>query len=78
MTEDRDAMLAALAWQVELGADEAIAETPQDRFEQSKPKTPSPQPSPVEGEGAQVSQPAQHRTGTRPAQPAASPPPTTG
>ena len=34
----RAAMLSALAWQVELGADEAIAETPRDRFDESKPK----------------------------------------
>jgi len=31
-------MLAALAWQIELGATEAIADTPQDRFAESKPK----------------------------------------
>ncbi|MEM0988144.1 MAG: uracil-DNA glycosylase [Pseudomonadota bacterium] len=31
-------MLAALAWQAELGATEAIAETPQDRFVESAPK----------------------------------------
>lgn len=29
-------LLAALAWQVELGADEAIAETPIDRFEENR------------------------------------------
>jgi len=29
---DRVALLAALDWQIELGADEAIEETPQDRF----------------------------------------------
>lgn len=34
----RDQMLAALAWQAELGATEAIAETPQDRFAESAPK----------------------------------------
>jgi uracil-DNA glycosylase len=32
------AALAALAWQVELGADEAIAETPIDRFELAEPR----------------------------------------
>lgn len=32
----RDALLAALAFQIELGADEAIAETPQDRFAESE------------------------------------------
>jgi DNA polymerase len=30
---DREAWLAALAWQIELGADEAIGERPVDRFE---------------------------------------------
>ena len=34
----RDALLAALAWQVELGADEAIAEEPVDRFAAEAPK----------------------------------------
>ncbi|MEM7059679.1 MAG: uracil-DNA glycosylase [Pseudomonadota bacterium] len=34
----REAALSALAWQVELGADEAISETPIDRFVESKPK----------------------------------------
>ena len=33
---DHEALLAALAWQVELGADEAIAETAQDRFTESE------------------------------------------
>ncbi|MEO0621803.1 MAG: uracil-DNA glycosylase [Pseudomonadota bacterium] len=30
--EDRSALLAALAWQVDLGADEAVADAPIDRF----------------------------------------------
>ena len=41
----RAAMISALAWQVELGADEAIAEEPQDRFEESKPKAAPAQPT---------------------------------
>ncbi len=35
---DREAMLAALAWQAELGADEAIGDVPVNRFEEAKPK----------------------------------------
>jgi len=35
--EDRRALLDALAWQVELGADEAIGEAPADRFAESLP-----------------------------------------
>lgn len=41
MTPDADiraSALSALAWQIELGADEAISEAPIDRFEESKPK----------------------------------------
>ncbi len=34
---DRAALLSALAWQIELGADEAIVDTPQDRFAESTP-----------------------------------------
>lgn len=34
---DRAALLSALSWQIELGADEAISDTPQDRFEQTRP-----------------------------------------
>ncbi|MFO1209113.1 MAG: uracil-DNA glycosylase [Amaricoccus sp.] len=34
---DRAADLAALAWQIELGADEAIGEAPVDRFEAAEP-----------------------------------------
>ncbi|MEM8958668.1 MAG: uracil-DNA glycosylase [Pseudomonadota bacterium] len=43
----RDEMMAALAWQLELGADEAIGETPVNRFElpQSKPQSKSPNES---------------------------------
>ena len=36
-SDTRAAMLAALAWQVELGADEAIGEAPVDRFAESRP-----------------------------------------
>ena len=63
--ETRRAALAALAWQVELGADEAIAESPVDRFAESSPaQTPASRtlrqgahpaavraPSPLVGEG---------------------------
>lgn len=38
-----DAALAALAWQVELGADEAIGEQPVNRFESVSPVPPTPQ-----------------------------------
>ncbi|MEM6905181.1 MAG: uracil-DNA glycosylase family protein, partial [Pseudomonadota bacterium] len=41
----REDLLAALAWQVDLGADEAIAETPVDRF--AAAVTPAPPPAPV-------------------------------
>ena len=34
-------MLSALAWQIELGADEAIAEAPIDRFAESAPRAPA-------------------------------------
>jgi uracil-DNA glycosylase family 4 len=43
----RDAMIEALRWQVEAGADEALAETPRDRFAAPAPQAaPSPSPSP--------------------------------
>src|SRR5690625_1089568 len=42
----REALLAALAWQMELGADEAITDAPVDRFAESIPV------SPVSGAGA--------------------------
>jgi len=38
----RDALLAALAWHIELGADEAIAEAPVDRFAAAAPAAPPP------------------------------------
>jgi DNA polymerase len=44
MTDPIRADLAALAWQLELGADEAIAETPVNRFE--APARPAPRPVP--------------------------------
>lgn len=54
----QDALLAALAWQIELGVDECIAEAPQNRFEEvarapalktaaKTAKAPSPTPSPA-------------------------------
>ncbi|MEO1613264.1 MAG: uracil-DNA glycosylase, partial [Pseudomonadota bacterium] len=44
--EARAALLHALAWQVELGADECVAETPSNRFEEeaAQPKAPAPAP----------------------------------
>ena len=47
---DRAALLSALTWQIELGADEAIADTPQDRFAESAPpaaRTSTPQTAPA-------------------------------
>ncbi|MEO1177653.1 MAG: uracil-DNA glycosylase, partial [Pseudomonadota bacterium] len=46
-SQDYQAALAALAWQVDLGADEAIGDAPVDRYalEATKPK-PAPQDSP--------------------------------
>jgi len=51
---DREALLAALAWQVELGADEAIADAPVDRFAApaattAPPPAPDPAPHPLAG-----------------------------
>ncbi len=43
--ESRAALLAALEWQIELGADEAISETPVDRFAPPEPAAP-PAPTP--------------------------------
>jgi DNA polymerase len=55
----RDADLAAQAWQIELGADEAIGETPVNRFEAPEPAprpraVPDPAPAP-----ARVPQPSE-------------------
>jgi DNA polymerase len=41
----REAVLALLRWYLEMGADEAIAETPQNRFEESPPSHPVPVPA---------------------------------
>ncbi|MEM8840881.1 MAG: uracil-DNA glycosylase [Pseudomonadota bacterium] len=38
---DRAGLLAALSWQIDLGADEAMAEHPIDRFAESAPKSPA-------------------------------------
>lgn len=44
-TEARAALIHALAWQVELGADECLAEAPSNRFEETAPaQKPAPQP----------------------------------
>ncbi len=40
-TQDRDALIEALAWQLEMGADEALLEQARDRFAEAPP---SPQP----------------------------------
>lgn len=53
----REALLAALAWQVELGADEAIGEAPLDRFAESAPAHGIAGGVP-EGTGGAVPQPA--------------------
>lgn len=45
-TDSFAADLAALAWQVELGADEAIGEVPVDRFAATAPARPQPAPAP--------------------------------
>ncbi|MBY8976599.1 uracil-DNA glycosylase [Rhodobacteraceae bacterium NNCM2] len=63
---DRADLLAALSWQIDLGADEAIEETPLDRFAESKPPAAAPAPA--------RQSPAKGEAGTRPAaQPAARP-----
>ncbi|TVQ57195.1 MAG: uracil-DNA glycosylase [Rhodobacteraceae bacterium] len=43
----RERLLAALAWQVELGADEAIAEAPVDRFAAAVTPAPPAKPTPA-------------------------------
>jgi DNA polymerase len=60
---DREALLAALAWQAELGADEAIGEAPVDRFaEAAAARPPAPaEPAPAPGgpaRGAPAARPA--------------------
>lgn len=64
----REQMVAALAWQLELGADEAIGELPVDRFEESA--TPSSKPAP-DGRAAQSAP----RTAPQTTSPAAAAPP---
>jgi DNA polymerase len=44
LADERAALLAALAWQAELGADEAIGETPVDRFAEAA-RAPAPPPA---------------------------------
>jgi DNA polymerase len=71
-------MLAALAWQVELGADEAIGEAPVDRFalerERKARRAPAAEePKPVSSSGPEAPRPA--RPAERPS-PAAAPAPT--
>lgn len=44
--ELRQSLIAALAWQIELGADEAIAEVPIDRFAEGEARRSQPSPAP--------------------------------
>lgn len=67
----REALLAALAWQVELGADEAIGEAPIDRFAESAAPAQKAPPDllPVEGraDSARVAAPSGNKeTAARP------------
>ena len=62
LSEWMRADLAALAWQIELGADEAIGEAPVDRFAESDaprsrpaaPASPAPEPMPAEVGSAEI------------------------
>lgn len=69
---DREALLAALAWQVELGADEAIGEAPVDRFAETaaaRPPAPAeaqaPEPAPATGRTARAAAPPRPATSGR-------------
>ena len=62
--------LAALAWQVELGADEAIGEAPVDRFEAAPPAA-APAPPAVAPQAAPIPPPVPAATGPGPAELAA-------
>ncbi|MGF1553179.1 MAG: uracil-DNA glycosylase [Paracoccaceae bacterium] len=71
--ERRAAMLAALAWQVELGADEAIEETGVDRFALAARETaeraatsPALRPTGARGEGRPTASPHEGRTAVSP------------
>ena len=66
MAETREELLAALAWQVELGATEAIGDAPVNRF-----KAPEPAPAPREVTKAAQAAPAPEASPEAP--PAASP-----
>ena len=71
----RAALLAALGWLAELGADEALAETPQDRYAEAKHP-----PTPAAAFGAARPAPAQSSPAQSPpvraaARPASPPPP---
>lgn len=61
LSPDQDALLAALAWQIELGVDECIAEAPLNRFD--------------EVAKAQKTKPAQKQTTTPPPAAKKAPPP---
>ncbi|MEL7466389.1 MAG: uracil-DNA glycosylase [Pseudomonadota bacterium] len=69
--EARAALLHALAWQIELGADECVGEAPSNRFEEAAPapKAPPPEPRP----GPRPAPVAASRT-PAPAPPKAAPP----
>lgn len=68
MTRDRTRALAdALAWQVELGADEAIGEAPLDRFAPAPEANPAPEAPP---NGAGLPPPARVPTPAAPREPA--------
>ena len=47
----KDKSLSALRWLVEAGADEAVQDTPVDRFAQNSSRTKQNSPSPLEGDG---------------------------
>jgi len=63
----QNALLAALAWQIELGVDECIAEAPLNRFEEVA-RAPAPKPAP---KTAKPSSPVPMRTTKKPAPAAA-------
>lgn len=70
MSDARAALLAALAWQVELGADEAICEAPVNRLDLAPPPAERPKPHPQPPAAAAPKRPAQVAR----AQPAPAPP----
>ena len=65
-----EAMLAALAWQIELGADEAIGDAPVNRFEEAARPAPATAPATT---SAKTSVPGPAPSAARPARPEAVP-----